>query len=273
MHARKEQVVACIAEVRHASLGDAEVLYRRRHVDRRQSHPAKAYSRLGVEIEVAHEAARLHRAAKRRERIDPEAKQRIADFAQALDPCQRVRDFPPNHPQARRRVIEHRHPQDHCFGPTGRKRHEARNRRGRMLTIGIHDKDVGESGRLGGPQTVENGSAFAAILCPSQHVQARVSPRPLGDRLAGAIGAAVNNDPYGSPLALRSCHRFQQLRAGIVAGDQNEVARGCRRAERVGPCLLFADPLGERVVRRPRRAEPILRADAVAGDAGDARAS
>src|SRR5258708_29846355 len=57
VHPGEEQVVAQIAEMRHAALGGAQVPHRHGNVERPYATPAQAHRRLSVEVEAPHPAA------------------------------------------------------------------------------------------------------------------------------------------------------------------------------------------------------------------------
>ncbi len=69
----------------------------------------------------------------------------------------------------------------------------------RMLAIGIHGQHMREARLLGRAQAMQNGAPLPPILGPAEHTQSWVAPRPCGKRLAGAIGAAIDDDPDRPP--------------------------------------------------------------------------
>ena len=78
-------------------------------------------------------------------------------------------------------------------------------------------------------EAVQHGRALAAVFGQHQHAQAAGRRRHRLQACGAAVGAAVHHHPHRRPLRARGAHRFVDLGAGVVAGDQHQMG-GWRKA-------------------------------------------
>ena len=94
-----------------------------------------------------------------------------------------------------------------------------------MLTIRIHGQRVAETQRPRFLQTVQDRGPFALVGVLHQDAQAGVRRGQPLQRLGGPVGAAIDHDPDGLPIPARLADGLQNLRAGVEAGDQDQMRR------------------------------------------------
>ena len=110
-------------------------------------------------------------------------------------------------------------------GRAQRGLHEGRDQVGRVLAVGVHRQRVREAGRARG------AAGRAARPRPCRRCAGSTNTRRPGSAAAiarrpsaRAVGAAVDHHPHRVPLRARGAHRLVDLGAGVVAGDQHQVA-------------------------------------------------
>ncbi len=170
-----------------------------------------------------------------RNRIDPEAEQRIADAgAERLQVRPPVRDAAALHAKARRIRAEHRAAEDHCPRRRLGCGHHRRDGRRRMLAIGIHRQDMGKAPAMRLPQSMQHRRTLPAIGRQHHDLKARIVPCSFTEEVVAAVRAAVHDDPDRLPCGACLAYRLQHPWPGVVAWDQDQVriARRHRRA----PC-------------------------------------
>ena len=207
------------------AVGLGEITAGRGDVQGGHAGPDHAHGDLGVEVEAAGGAGLRERAAERFGGIDAEAEEGVADervaegfeVDEADAKCASVQAF------ERDFGAEDGQTEDEGGGLALRGGHEGADMGDGVLAVGVHHEDMGEAGGERGFDAGEDGGAFAAVARAADDAEMRFAGAEGIEGAVAAVGAAVDHDPHGLPMAQGFLDGGQEAGAGIVARDEHEV--------------------------------------------------
>ena len=244
--------------MRHTALVGVEIPHRRGSVERAHPQPAHPHDRFRVEVEAAHPDLLAHHLAQGRDRVHPEAEQRIADSRpERFEVGPPVGYTAPLHAQIRRARVEHRNTQHHAGRLGQGSRHELADKRAGVLPVGIHRQNVREAGGLRKFDAVQHGRALAPVPGQYDHLQTGIDLGHREQSFGRAVGTRIHHDPYGVPGTPCSLNRFIDSCARVVARNQNNVGprsllHRALIARRAGDCAAARGCLRHRCHRGGR---------------------
>src|ERR1700735_4696156 len=97
---------------------------------------------------------------------------------------------------------------------------------GRMLTVRIYGHRMGEPACMSQTQAMQDGGALAAISRQHTNAQIRVVGSDAREFVAGAVGAAIDDNPDRPILSADCCDGVEQPCAGVVAGNDHHMSGG-----------------------------------------------
>ena len=116
---------------------------------------------------------------------------------------------------------ELRDPANKGLGAFGRNFDKGQNHLGRVLTIGVHHKRVGEALVFGEAERVQDSGPLAGVLSKTEEAQS-LQPESLCLKVT-AIRAAINDNPNVPPDRASLAQRCREAVAAVVTREKDEI--------------------------------------------------